>query len=140
MTSMKTDGLNDRLEGLAPASHEDEARERWGGTEAFRESVRRTRRYTKADWERYRAESDALMGDAAALLVARAAPDGEDAMAVAERHRLSIDRWFYPCSPTMHAQLADLYERDARFASGIDRFAAGLTPWWSTAIRANARR
>ena len=33
-----------------------------------------------------------------------------------------------------------LDEADARFAASIDRYAAGLTPWWSAAIRANAQR
>jgi TipAS antibiotic-recognition domain len=54
--------------------------------------------------------------------------------------RQMIDRWFYPCSPRMHTALADLYEVDQRFAHNIDRYAAGLTPFWSAAIRANAAR
>jgi hypothetical protein len=39
----------------------------------------------------------------------------------------------------MHAGLADMYEADERFASNIDKYAPGLTAWWSSAIRANAR-
>jgi MerR family transcriptional regulator, thiopeptide resistance regulator len=59
---------------------------------------------------------------------------------MASKHRLSIDRWFYTCDRTMHAGLANMYEAEARFARSIDTYAAGLTPWWSAAIRANARR
>lgn len=33
-----------------PEAHAEEARERWGSTDAYRESARRTRGYTKADW------------------------------------------------------------------------------------------
>ena len=36
-------------------------------------------------------------------------------------------------------KLADMYEADARFAASIDAYAPGLTAWWSSAIRANAR-
>ena len=61
-------------------------------------------------------------------------------MDIADRHRLSIDRWFYPCSITMHRGLADLYENDARFAANIDKFGAGLTTFLVAAIRANAAR
>ena len=46
-------------------------------------------------------------------------------MDVAERHRLSIDRWFYPCSPKMHYGLADMWEADRRFADNIDKYGAG---------------
>ena len=41
-----------------PSEYEDEVQERWGDTDAYRESARRTRRYTKADWARFKAESD----------------------------------------------------------------------------------
>jgi hypothetical protein len=61
-------------------------------------------------------------------------------MAIAERHRLSIDRWFYPCNTDMHARLADLYEADSRFAANIDKHGSGLTPYLAAAIRANAAR
>ena len=61
-------------------------------------------------------------------------------MDIAERARLSIDRWFYPCSRQMHSRLADLYEADERFAANYERHAAGLTAFFATAIRANARR
>jgi hypothetical protein len=36
--------------------------------------------------------------------------------------------------------LADGYEADIRFAENIDKFGAGLTPFLSAAMRANARR
>ena len=71
-------------------------------------------------------------------MIAGAAPDSDEATAIAERHRLSIDRWFYPCSPFRHRGLADLYEADARFRENIDKHAEGLTAFLAAAIRANA--
>jgi DNA-binding transcriptional MerR regulator len=38
----------------------EEARERWGETDAWKQSQQRTRNYTKADWEAVKAETDAL--------------------------------------------------------------------------------
>jgi MerR family transcriptional regulator, thiopeptide resistance regulator len=140
MKDMTREQITSLFDGFDPARHEREAEERWGSTESYRESARRTRSYTKADWERHKAESSAIMSDAAALFRAGADAEGREAMEVAERHRLLVHRWFYPCDPAMHAKLADMYEADARFAENIDRHAAGLTPWWSAAIRAAARR
>ena len=67
-------------------------------------------------------------------------PEDEAVLDIAERHRLSIDRWFYPCSHAMHRGLADMYEADQRFRENIDKFGDGLTPFLSAAIRANASR
>jgi hypothetical protein len=63
-------------------------------------------------------------------------------MDIAERHRLSFDRWFYPCSPKMHASLADLWDADRRYADNIDKHggAVGLAEYLAAAVRANAAR
>jgi hypothetical protein len=47
-------------------------------------------------------------------------------MDIAERHRLSIDRWFYPCSPALHRGLASMYKSDDRFRQSIDKHGEGL--------------
>ena len=63
-----------------PAEHEAEAEERWGETEAYKESARRTRRYTKDDWARFKAESEAVNAAIAALMDEGVAPDDPRAM------------------------------------------------------------
>ncbi len=128
------------FDGFDPAKYEDEVVERWGGTAAYKESAQRTKRYTKEDWERYRAESEKIMQAAATLCLSGAKPTDEEAMTVAEQHRLLIDQWFYPCPQEMHSALADMYEADTRFAKNIDRYGEGLTAWLSAAIRANGSR
>jgi len=67
-------------------------------------------------------------------------PSDDDVMDIAERHRMSIDRWFYPCSHKMHRGLASLYEGDDRFRQSIDKHGDGLTAFLAEAIRANAAR
>jgi broad specificity phosphatase PhoE len=51
--------------GLDPSEYGDEVEERWGETDAYHESARRTRRYAKEDWARFKAESDAIIANAA---------------------------------------------------------------------------
>jgi DNA-binding transcriptional MerR regulator len=128
------------FDGFDASKYEAEAERRWGHTEAFQESKRRTAGYGAEDWKRFGAEQAAIMSDAFALLSAGERPDSAAAMAVAERHRLAIDRWFYPCNAAMHRGLSDLYENDARFAANIDKFGAGLTTFLIAAIRANCAR
>jgi DNA-binding transcriptional MerR regulator len=127
------------FDGFDPAQYEQEAQDRWGNTESYKESARRIRAYSADDWRQIKSETKSIMEDAAAALRATMKPDDLQVMDIAERHRLWIDRWFYACSPSMHAALADMYEADERFARNIDKFAAGLTPFWSAAVRMNAK-
>ena len=122
------------------AAHADEARERWGDTDAYRESARRTRTYDRATWDAIKAEHGQIVLDLAALLRAGAPADGAPAMDAAEAARRHIDRWFYPCPPAMHAQLGEMYVADPRFAAFYEQVAPGLAAYVRDAIRANAAR
>lgn len=132
--------MKDMFDGFDPSKYEAEAKQRWGNTEAYQESTKRAQRYTADDWKKLEVEQRAIYADAAAAMKAGKAPSDEEVMDIADRHRLSIDRWFYPCSVTMHCGLAAMYESDGRFAENIDKHGEGLTPFLVAAIRANADR
>jgi DNA-binding transcriptional MerR regulator len=126
--------------GFDPARYEDEVKLRWGNTDAYKISAQRTKRYTEADWAKFKDEQGAIYADASAAMKSGVPVDDARAMDIAERHRLSIDRWFYPCSPTMHCGLADLWEADRRYADNIDKHCPGLTVYLAAVVRANAKR
>jgi DNA-binding transcriptional MerR regulator len=128
------------FDGFDPDKHADEAKQRWGHTDAYKLSMRRTQSYTEADWTRMKDEQNAIYADAVVAMTSGKGPSDPAAMDVAERHRLSIDRWFYPCGTQMHCGLADMYEADSRFRECIDKHSPGLTAFLSAAIRANAER
>ncbi len=116
----------------------DEARDRWGDTDAYRESQRRTARYTKEDWQRLKAESDAgliAFRDAMAGGVDATSAEGR---ALAEAHRQFLNRWFYDCGYDLHRGLADMYLADDRFRETYDHVAPGLAQYVHDAIHANA--
>jgi MerR family transcriptional regulator, thiopeptide resistance regulator len=123
-----------------PQQYEAEAEQRWGGTESYKESMRRTRSYRKEDWEVIKAEGGALYVEMARLVSAGVSPTSTEAMDVAEQHRAHITRWFYDCSPEIHRGLGQLYVDDARFTANIDRFGAGVAAFACEAFRANAER
>jgi DNA-binding transcriptional MerR regulator len=123
-----------------PALYEEETRERWGDTEAYREAARRTARYSPEQWAQLKAESDGIYRELAARLAAGDAPTAAEAMDLAERHRRHIERWFYPCPPALHRGLGELYVNDPRFTQNIDRYRPGLADFLRQAISANADR
>jgi DNA-binding transcriptional MerR regulator len=126
------------FEGFDPTEYEDEVRERWGDTDAYRESGRRTRSYGEAEWGSIRSEAQAIVRELATLMRAGEPADGAEARALAERHREHISRWFYPCSPQVHRGLGELYIADERFTRTYEREAPGLAQYFHDAIAAGA--
>lgn len=116
----------------------DEARQRWGDTDAYQESQRRTAAYTKEDWVRLKAEADEGLREFRDLMASGAAADGPAAQALAERHRQYITRWFYDCDHATHRGLAETYVADDRFRQTYDSVAPGLAQYVRDAIVANA--
>lgn len=123
-----------------PDEHAAEVEERWGDTEAYRESMRRTRGYTKADWQRIKAEGQVAVETLAGAMRAGRPADSDEAMEGAEMHRLQIDRNFYPCSYQMQVGLAEMYLADPRFTATYEKVEPGLAQYVHDAIKANAAR
>ena len=123
-----------------PAQYDAEVEERWGDTDAYAQSKRRTAAYSKDDWVRIKAEGDDVEARFAAALRAGVAPDSEQAMDIAEEHRQQITRYFYDCPPEMHAGLGRMYVEDERFTAHYEQRAPGLAQYVSTAVQANAAR
>ncbi|MET8348986.1 MerR family transcriptional regulator [Micromonospora sp. NPDC005206] len=121
-----------------PEEHEAEAEQRWGDTDAYRESNRRASRYTKDDWLRIKAENEDWGRRIVAVLASGAPADGPEAMELAEEHRQIIGRWFYECSYEIHTGLADMYLADERFTRHYEDIAPGLAAYLNEAIHANA--
>ena len=123
-----------------PDQYEEEVQERWGETDAYAQSKRRTSAYTKDDWVRIKAEGEDVEARFAAALTAGVPADSEQAMDLAEEHRQQISRNFYDCPPEMHAGLGRMYVEDERFTAHYDQRAPGLAQYVSTAVQANAAR
>lgn len=137
---MTNEEMLDVFGDFDPAEYEDEAKERWGSTDAYRQSARRTARYTKEDWQALGAEADEINERFLALMADGKSPDSDAAMEVAEQHRAHISRWFYDCPKETHAGLGQMYVSDQRFTDNIDKAGEGLAGYMAAAIAANAAR
>jgi MerR family transcriptional regulator, thiopeptide resistance regulator len=120
--------------------YQEEARERWGDTEAWRQSQQRTSQYTKADWQAIKAEMDGINARLVEALQAGEPADSPTAMDAAEAHRQHITRWFYDCPAEMHACISEMYVSDPRFAKTYEDMAPGLAQYVRDAVHANAAR
>jgi MerR family transcriptional regulator, thiopeptide resistance regulator len=123
-----------------PDQYDEEVQERWGESDAYKESKRRTSSYSKDDWLRIKAEGEDVEARFAAALAAGVPADSQQAMDIAEAHRQQISRNFYDCPPGMHAGLGRMYVEDERFAAHYEQRAPGLAQYVSAAVQANAAR
>ena len=136
--SMDTSEMFDGFDEFQNKEYAEEAKQRWGDTDAYKESMRRTKQYKKEDWQRMKAESEAITLGVAELMNAGRKPTDKEVTALAEQHRLHIDRWFYPCTHKMHVALGEMYIADPRFTETYEKISPGLAQFLSTAIKANA--
>jgi len=123
-----------------PDEHAAEVEERWGDTDAYRESQRRVSRYTKNDWNRLKADAAAATNAIVAAMQAGRPADSPEAMDGAEMHRRQISDWFYDCTYEIHSGLADMYLADPRFTATYEKIAPGLAQYVHDAIKANVAR
>ncbi|WFE33928.1 MerR family transcriptional regulator [Micromonospora sp. WMMD975] len=121
-----------------PDDHAEEVQQRWGDTEAYRQSQERASRYSKEDWLRNKEVNEDWGRRFAALMESGAPADGPEAMALAEEHRQLITEWWYDCPLELHTGLADMYVADPRFTAYFEAIRPGMAAFLNEAIHANA--
>jgi len=134
---MQPDDVKQMFDGFDPSEYEDEARERWGETDAYKESARRTKAYGNAEWTQIKTDGAAIYAAMTDLMKAGTPVTDSRVRALVEQHRAHIDRWFYPCSVEMHKALGAMYVADARFAANLDKSTPGFAQYLSDAIAAS---
>jgi hypothetical protein len=115
--------------------HQEEARERWGHTDAWKQSQERVSKMTKDDMAKIQADGDALMKEIAATAAAGADPASPEVQALIARHYAGL-RAFYEPNLEMYRGLADMYASDPRFAAFYDAYRPGLATYMRGAMRA----
>lgn len=107
----------------------DEVRERWGVTEAYRESERRTANYSQSDWDALYDGMDAIMAGFAELKADGASPDSEQSRRQVGKLRQFITRNMYTCTDDILAGLGQMYVADERFTKNIDKHGDGTAEY-----------
>jgi hypothetical protein len=113
------------------AQLQQEAQERWGNTEAWRQSQERTRHWTKEDYERVKRDGREFVKVLAAAMDRE--PGSAEVQALVARHREGINV-FYDCTDEIYAALADAYVSDPRFTAFYDSERPGLAAFLREAM------
>ncbi|BBF44904.1 transcriptional regulator, MerR family [Lachnospiraceae bacterium KM106-2] len=109
-----------------------EVKERWGQSDAYRESEEKTSSYDDKQWEFVHGEGAKLLkefGDKRELL-----PESEEAQNLVRRWQEYITKSFYHCTDEILAGLGLMYVGDERFTKNIDQNGEGTAAFMSKAI------
>lgn len=116
--------------------YQEEAKDRWGDTEAYAQSTARTSKYSHSDFAAAKVDQEAateLFVYAFGNSISIHAPEAQKAVVA---HREAISKWFYDCSVEMQKNLALMYVQDARFKKYYDGRGNGLAQYVHDAIMA----
>lgn len=117
----------------------EEVQKRWGDTDAYRESTRRTARYTADDWREVYGGMDAVMEGFARLNERGVSPDHEKPRLQVRKLQEFISARFYPCTDEILAGLGEMYVGDERFRESIDRHGEGTAAYIAACIKSYCR-
>ncbi len=123
----------------AKEAYREEAHARWGDTDAYRESQRRTAAYTPDDWAALTGEMEAIFAAFSRLMAEGVAPDSPEAAAAVQRWQDFITAHYYPCTDEILAGLGEMYAADPRFAESMDKAGAGTAAFVARCIAAKSR-
>jgi DNA-binding transcriptional MerR regulator len=110
-----------------------EVEERWGNTNAYRESQKKSAKYDKNDWAKITEDGDKIFKKLASL-IDRNAEDPEVQESI-EAWRNHISKYFYECTPEILRGLGEMYVNDSRFTENIDKYGKGLSVFLRDAIQ-----
>lgn len=118
--------------------YEKEAEQKWGGTDAWKQSQKRVKQFTKEDWDAIKNDTDANLRALVALMAEGKAPESPEVQAEVARHRTGISR-FYDCTDEIYRGLADMYLADDRFAAFYRKYHADLPEFLSRAMKSSCK-
>jgi hypothetical protein len=117
-------------------NYEEEVKERWGDTDAYRQSQSKTSKYSKDDFEAAKVDQEAAT-ELFVYAFGNSLPiDSHKTQEAVKAHREAITKWFYDCSIEMQKNLALMYIEDPRFKEYYDGRARGLAQYVHDAIQA----
>jgi len=116
--------------------YEAEVQERWGDTDAFKQSQARTSKYSHADFAAAKVDQEAVTERFATAFGNGVDYKSADVQAIVVAHREAISKWFYDCSIEMQKNLALMYIGDERFKKYYDGRVRGLAQYVHDAIMA----
>ena len=119
----------------ARQQYEDEAKQRWGGTDAYKESQAKTADYSKEKWDGVLAGMNGVFAEFAECKNGGESADSKTAQRLVKTLQDYITANFYHCTNEILAGLGQMYVCDERFKNNIDSHGEGTAEFVAEAIK-----
>lgn len=116
----------------------DEAKLRWGDTDAYAESKQKTSGYSAEKWNEVNEGLNAVLAEFASIKD-RESSGSESVQLLVKKLQNYITDNFYTCTNEILAGLGQMYVADGRFRANIDKNGIGTAEFISEAIRIYCR-
>lgn len=111
--------------------YQEEVKQRWGNTDAYKQSMARVGKMTKAQMDKLKEDGKKFTQKLADNMDKDV--KSAEAQALIQQHYDGI-QFFYDCPIEMYRNLGQMYVDDPRFTKYYDKFRPGLAVWVRDAI------
>lgn len=116
-------------------NHKNEAAEKWGETEAYKEYSEKAEGYNKEKYSSLADGMNNIFAEFAVCLKNSEEPDSALSQSLVKKLQSFITENYYTCTKEILSGLGQMYVSDERFRNNIDKHADGTADFASRAIR-----
>lgn len=113
-------------------AYKSEVKEKYGDTQYYEASQKRTKNYTKEDWHRVQDKSNRIFDELYTLIDEPV--NNPEVQKLVSKWRQFITQNFYECDLSIFKSLGEMYIQDERFTKNIDEGRPGLSQFIKEAI------
>lgn len=124
----------------ARQQYEDEAKQRWGNTDAYKESKTKTAGYSKDKWNDVLVGMNGIFAEFSECKKCGESADSDMAQRLVKKLQEYITANFYHCTGDILAGLGQMYICDERFKNNIDSHGEGTAEFVAEAVRSYCRK
>ena len=132
--AMKGENIVKAFDNSEFEAYKEEAREKWGNTEAYKQHREKTKGYSGQKWNDLAGDMDQIMAEFAMCMKNGGASDSAEAQRLVRVLQKHITDNYYNCTTQILAGLGQMYVADERFRNNIDKHGDGTAAFISEAI------
>ncbi|MBQ4645649.1 MAG: MerR family transcriptional regulator [Clostridia bacterium] len=114
--------------------YKQEAQEKWGNTDAYKEYADKTKNYSKSTWQNMTDGLNDIIAEFSVCMKNGNKPDSDEAQSLVKMLQNHITETCYTCTKEILAGLGQMYVYDERFKNNIDKNGDGTAEFISNAI------
>ncbi len=113
----------------------NEVKEKWGKTQAYEEYSKKTKGYSKENFNAMGEGLENILEEFAICMNSGLSCDSTEAQILVEKFQSYITKNFYTCTNEILLGLGQIYVADERFKNNIDKHSVGTAVFVSKAIK-----